>query len=300
MALGDLLSGILGGSAGKEDMKTATGLSREALEQLKKLYVPTVEEQKVLLQNPELAGLLDPSQVNGSALEGVSTDPRLKQAQMRALEELSGLSHQGLGAEDRAAYNQLQRQAAGQAQAENAQVLQNAAARGTLDSGSTLMAQLMAGQTAANRSQQGGEQIAAQAAQARRQALGQYSDLSNNMANQDFAQKAQVGSAKDTINQFNAQNKQSAGQFNITNQQNIANQKASNANQQEIYNKQLLQQKFQNDLSKATGVAGQQNNLAGMYSQQGQNAANGQAQMTGAIVGGAASVGSAYAGKKPA
>lgn len=300
MALGDLLSGILGGSAGKDDMKTATGLSREALDQLKRLYVPTVEEQQVILQNPELAGLLDPSQVQQSGLEGISTDPRLKQAQMRALEELSGLSHQGLGAEDRAAYNQLQRESAGQAQAQNAQVLQNAAARGTLDSGSTLMAQLMAGQTAANRSQQGGEQIAAQASQARRQALGQYADLSNNMANQDFSQKAQVGSAKDTINQFNAQNKQSAGQFNLTNQQNIANQKASNANQQEIYNKQLLQQKFQNDLSKATGVAGQQNNLAGMYSQQGTNAANGQAQMTGAVVGGLANVGSAYAGKKPA
>lgn len=294
--LGDLLGGILGGSAGKGDIAKATGLSREAMEQLKNLYVPTVSEQRVALTNPELAGLLEAAQVDGSALEGVSTDPRLKNAQMRALEELSGLSQQGLGAEDRAAYNQLQRQSAAQAQAENAQVLQNAAARGTLDSGSTLMAQLLAGQSAANRTQQGGEQLAAQASQARRQALGQYADLSSNLANTDFAQKAQVGSAKDTINQFNAQNRMGAGQFNLNNQQNIANQKASNANQQEIYNKQLLQQKFQNDLSKATGVAGQQNNLANMYAQQGANAAQGQSQMTGSLIGLAGTIGGAMVG----
>lgn len=298
MALGDLISGIFGGSAGKDDMKNAAGLSREAVEQLKNIYVPTVEEQQIILQNPELAGLLNAETIDRSGLEGISTDPRLRQAQMRALEELSGLASTGLGAQDIAAFNQLQRQSASQAQAEQEQALQNAAARGTLDSGSTLMAQLLSGQQAANRTQQGGEQLAAQAAQARRDALAQYSNLSNNMANQDFAQKAQIGNARDTINQFNAQQRTGAGQFNLTNKQNINNQKASNANQQEIYNKQLLQQKFNNDVTKATGVANQQNNLANIYSQQGQAAAQGQAQMTGSLIGGAASVGAAYAGKK--
>lgn len=298
--LGDLLSGVLGGSAGKDEMKESLGLSREAMQTLKNTYVPTVEEQKILLQNPELAGLLEAAQVGQSQLENVSVDPRMRQAQMKALDELAGLSQTGLGAEDRAAFNQLQRESAAQAQAQNAAVLQNAAQRGTVDSGSTVMAQLMAGQQAANRLQQGGEQQAAQASQARRAALGQYADLSNSMANTDFAQKAQVGNAKDAINQFNAQNKMSAGQFNLNNQQNIANQKASNANQQEIYNQQLKQQKFQNDLSKATGVAGQQNNMAAALNAQGQAAAQGQAQLTGSLLGGAASIGSAYAGKKPA
>ena len=298
MGLGDFLSGILGGSAGKDEMSKATGLSQQAIDQLKNIYVPTVEEQKVLLQNPELAGLMDNNTIDGTALEGVSTDPRLKQAQMKALEQLSGLASQGLGAEDRAAYNQLQRESAAQAQAQNQQALQNAAARGTLDSGSTLMAQLLAGQNAASRSQQGGEQLAAQAAQARRDALSQYANMSNNIANQDFAQRAQIANAKDTINQFNSQQKTGAQQFNLTNQQNINNQKASNANQQEMYNKGLIQQKFQNDYQKAGGVAGQQNNLANMYAQQGQAAAQGQAQMTGSLIGAGASLGSAYAGKK--
>jgi hypothetical protein len=293
MALGDLLSGILGGSAGKEDMKQGIGMSKEALEQLQNVYVPTIEEQKIILQNPELAALLEAGVIDGSALAGISTDPRLKQAQHSALEELAGLSQTGLGAQDIAALKQIQRSTAGQAQAQNAATLQNAAATGTLDSGTNVMAQLMAGQQAANRAQTQGEAQAAQAAEARRQALAQYGQMSGNMANQDFNQKAQIANAKDNINQFNAQNKQAAGQFNITNQQNLNNQKASNANQQEIYNKQLIQQKFQNDVQKAGGVASQMNNVGQMYSQQGQNAANGQAQMTGAIIGGAASIGAA-------
>lgn len=293
-----MISGILGGSAGKDDMERATGLSREAVEQLKRLYVPTVEEQKILLQNPELAGLLEAEQMSGTALDEVSVDPRMRQAQMRALEELSGLSQTGLGAQDIAAYNQLQRQSAAQAQAEQEQALQQAAARGTLDSGSNVMAQLLAGQQAANRSQQGGEQLAAQAAQARRDALSQYANMASGMSNQDFSQKAQIANAQDTINQFNAQQRTGAGQFNLTNKQNLANQRASNANQQEIYNQQLKQQKFQNDLSKATGIAGQQNNLANVYASQGQAAAQGQSQLMGSLLGAGASIGGAFAAKK--
>jgi hypothetical protein len=118
------------------------------------------------------------------------------------------------------------------------------------------------------------------------------------MANQDFSQKAQVANARDNISQFNAQNKQATGQFNINNQQNLNNTKASNANQQEIYNKQLIQQRFNNDVTKAGGVAQQQNNLANVYNTQGTNAANGQAQMNGAVIGAGADIGAAYAGKK--
>lgn len=298
MALSDILSSVLGGSAGKSDMKEATGLSREAVEQLKSLYVPTVEEQKILLQNPELAGLLDAEQLGPSALEEVSTDPRLKNAQLKALEELSGLSETGLGAEDKAAFNQLRRQSASEAQAQNAAVLQNAAAQGTLDSGNTLMAQLMSGQQAANRDAQGADAIAANAASARRAALGQYADMSSSMANQDFNQRAQVASARDTISQFNAQNRQGVNQYNLGNQQNINNQKATNANQQEMYNKGLVQQKFQNELAKAGGAANATQNLANMYSQQGQAAAQGQADMTSGLLKTGANLGAAYMNNK--
>lgn len=298
MALSDLLGGILGGNAGKEEMGQSTSMAKQAVEQMRALKIPEIEIQKIILQNPELAGMLEAEQVDGSALEQVSVDPRMRQAQMKALEELSGLAQQGLGAEDRAAFNQLQRESAAQAQAQSQQVLQNAAARGTLDSGSTVMAQLMAGQGAANRSQQAGEEMAAQAAAARRAALGQYAGMSSDMANQNFSQKAQVANARDNISQFNAQQRTGANQTNLQNKQNIENQRASNANQQEIYNKQLIQQKYQNEVQKAGGVAQQMNNLGNIYAGQGQAAAQGQAQMMGSLVGAGSSIGAAYAGKK--
>lgn len=293
MGLGDILSGVLGGSAGKDDMKTSLGLSREALEELQRLYVPTVAEQEVALSAPELAGLLEAEQLGQSELAGISNDPRLKNAQMKALEELAGLSQTGLGVDDQAAFNQLRRQAGAETQAQNASILSNAAAHGTLDSGNALQAQLMSVQNQANKLQSGGEAQAATAAQARRQALGQYADMSTNMANTDFNQKAGVASAKDSINKFNNQNRQDVNQYNLGNKQNIANTTADTKNKQELYNKGLIQQRFQNNLSKSTGVAGQTNNLANQYAQQGQAAAQGQAAMTSGLLGTAGTIGGA-------
>lgn len=298
MALSDMLGSILGNDAGKDEMEKSLGISREALEELKKLYVPTVEEQKIQLTNPELVGLLGAEQLGESAMAGVSVDPRMRNAQMKALEELSGLSEQGLGLEDQAAFNQLRRQAGAEAQAQQASILQNAAAQGTLDSGNTLMAQLNASQSQANRLQQGAESQAAEAAAARRAALQAYANQGNTMAQQDYGQKSNAASAKDAISKFNTQNRQDVNQYNLGNRQSIANQANANANQQEMYNKGLIQQKFQNDTTKATGVAGQTNNLANTYAQQGQAAAQGQAAMNSALLGTAGSVAGAYAGKK--
>lgn len=295
--LGDMLGGLLGGSAGKDEMAESLGLSKEAVQQMKNLYVPTTQEQEVSLISPELVGLLQAEQQGDSALAGVSVDPRMKNAQMKALEQMAGLSQQGLGAEDQQAFNQLRKQAGAEASAANAATLQNAAAQGTLDSGNVLMSQLMAGQQQANRLQESGAEQAAQASAARRQALGMYAQQGNSVAQQDYLQKAQAGSAKDAISKFNAQNRQDVNASNLANQQTIANTKAANQNQQTLYNKGLIQQKFGNELAKAGGVASQQNNLAGQYAAQGQAKAQGQANMTSGLINAGAQLGAtAFAG----
>jgi hypothetical protein len=296
MGLGDLVGSVLGGSAGKGDMKEGLALSREAAEQMKRLRVPTVAEQEVSLLSPELVGLLQAEQLGHSELAGVSADPRMRNAQMKALEQLAGLSQTGLGVEDQYAFDQLKKQAAAEGQAQQAAILQNAAAQGTLDSGNALMAQLNAGQQQANRLSQSGAQQAAAAAAARRQALGMYADQANSLSQQDYSQRANAASAKDAIAQFNAQNRQGVNASNLANQQAIANQKAATQNQQQMYNKGLIQQKFQNEYQKAGGTASQLNNLAGQYSAQGQAAAQGQANMVGGLIGGAATLGSGYMG----
>jgi hypothetical protein len=300
MAIGDLLSGLLGGSAGKSEMEKATQLQRDAIARLEAIGIPTIEAQKIALETPELVDTLEAEVLGPSAMENVRVDPRLRQAQMSALEQMSGLADRGLGAEDRAAFNELRRSASGQAQAQAQAVLQNAAAQGTLDSGATLAAQLAAGQSSADRMSQEGDRLAAQASAARRQALMSKADMASQLGQQNFNQQASAAQARDAISQFNTQNRQNVAGTNLANRQSIENQRAATRNQQEMYNKGLQQQDFQNRMAKATGVTGQMGNLANTYAQQGQAAAQGQANMTTGLLGTAASLGSAYIGAKGA
>lgn len=271
-------------NAGKSDMKKANQLMQEAVAKLEAVGIPTVEAQKIALQDPELVGLLEAEQLQESQMEGVRQDPRLREAQLSALEEMSGLAKTGLGAEDRAAFNELRRSAANEAQAQNASVLQNAAASGTLDSGSSLIAQLNSGQSAANRMSSEGDRLAANAAAARREALSQKANLATQLGSQDFSQKSQIAQAQDAINKFNSQNRQDVNSQNLNSRQNISNQSTANRNQEQMHNKALIQQKFQNDIQKAGGVATATQGLANNYAQQGQAAAQGAANLNAGLI----------------
>jgi hypothetical protein len=285
-------------NAGKSEMSDATALMRDNIARLEAIGIPTIEAQKIALQSPELVGLLEAEQLGPSAMQGVQEDPRLKAAQLSALDEISGLAQTGLGAEDRAALNEVRRQAAGMAQAQKATTLQQMQERGMGDSGANLIAQLQSGQAAADMAAQQGDRLAAQAASARRQALGQQGSMASQMSQQQLALAGQKASAADTIAQFNAQNRQGVAAQNLTSRQNIANQQAANKNQQELYNKGLIQQQFQNEMARATGVTGQQSNLANLYGQQAASAQQAQQAQTGALLNLGGTLGAAALTKK--
>ena len=269
-----------GGDAGKSEMEKANKLMQDNIARLEAIGIPTIEAQKIALQAPELVGELQAEFLGPSAFQGVQEDPRLKSAQLSALEEMTQIAKTGLGAEDRAALNEIRRQASGMAQAQKATTLQQMQERGLGDSGANLVSQLLSGQLAADMASQQGDRLASQAASARRQALGQQASMASQMSQQQLALAGQKASAADVINQFNTQNKQNV------NAQDIAKQTAATRNQQEMYNKGLIQQEFQNRMAKATGVTGAQSNLAGMYGQQGAATAQGQATQNAAILGG--------------
>jgi hypothetical protein len=273
-------------NAGKSEMKEANKLMRDNVARLEAIGIPTIEAQQIALSSPELVGVLEAEALGPSRFEQVTMDPRLQAAQMAALEDVSGLAKTGLGAEDIAALNQIRRQAAGMAQAQKATTLQQMQERGLGDSGASLVAQLQAGQAASDMAAQQGDRLAAEAAAARRQALGQQASMASQMSQQQLALAGQKASAADVINQFNTQNRQNVAAQNLAARQNIANQQAATKNQQELYNKGLIQQQFQNQMAKATGVTGAQTNLASMYGQQAGAAAQGQASQNAAILGG--------------
>ncbi len=54
MAIGDMLSGLLGGSAGKGEMEKATKLQKDSIARLEALGIPSIEAQRIALEAPEL------------------------------------------------------------------------------------------------------------------------------------------------------------------------------------------------------------------------------------------------------
>jgi hypothetical protein len=280
-------------TAGKSEMKESNRILRDNVARLEAIGVPTIEAQKIALETPELVGLLEAEQLGPSAVENIAFDPRLREAQLSALDDMRGLSETGLGAEDLAALDQIKRSSLGQAEAQKQSVLADAAARGMMDSGSALAAQLSAGQAAADRVSQQGMQQAAQAAQARRAAIGDVANMASRASAEDLGLKTQQASARDTIAQFNAQNRQGVNASNLASRQSIENQRAGNVNQAEMYNKGLIQQKFQNEMSKATGVTGANSNLAGNLQNQASAAQQAQQAQTSAILNAGTSIASA-------
>jgi hypothetical protein len=271
-------------------MKQATGLTREQMKRLEAIDLPDTEKMKIALENPELIGLLEAEQLGPSALEDITTDPRLKADMMSALEGLRERSQTGLTEQDKFAMEELMGQVGAQEKSQRASIEQEMARRGTQDSGTALMANLQGSAGGANNARQQAMQMAAQGQQQRMAALQGLGQQSSQMQQQDFAQQGQVASARDAIAQANAMNRQGVSQQNLAARQNIENQRANLANQQQMYNKGLYQQQFQNELSKAGAQGQATGNLAGMYSQQ----AGAQAQADAATMGSLANLGGAF------
>lgn len=285
-------------NAGKSEMAESNKLMRDNVAKLEAIGIPTIEAQKIALQNPELVEPLVAEQMGASQMQDVQMDPRLQAAQRAALDEMTGLGQTGLGAEDKAAFNQMRRQAAGAAEAQQASTLQEMASRGMLDSGANLAAQLQAGQSQADRMSQEGDRLAASAAEARRAALGQQANMASQMSAADIGLKTGKASAADTIAQFNTQQRAQTGAANQGYKIDRATQLANLRNQEEVANKGLTQQQFQNKIQKAGGVAQQQASMAGNLQQQAAGAQQAQQAQTGAILNLAGTLGAAGMSKK--
>lgn len=292
------MSGLFGGNAGKSEAKEANSILRQNVARLEALNIPTIEAQKIALTDPELIDRLEAEQLSGSALENIQFDPRLRASGLQALAGTEELARTGMGAEDKAALAEILRQASGQAQAQKESILQAEQAAGRGDSGSALVAQLQAGQAAADRASQQGLQVAANAAAARRNALAQQGNMASQLSAADIGLRTQAGSAKDAIAQFNAQARTGVNAANQAQAINRANQIAANRNQEEIANKGLIQQKFQNEVQKAGGVAQASGQVAANLQNQAQAAQSAQQAQQAALIGAATSAGSAYLAKK--
>lgn len=288
------------GSGGRDDNQAALEAVKNVPLPVLREYYPELYKQVVTL-NPELETAVD---LGPSAMEGVSTDPSLRQAQLKALETLQEIGDAGgRDAKFLADASRLENDINTNLQGQQGAIMQNMATRGMSGGMSELVSRNMAAQNASNQQAQMAMDLNAQAQQRALDAIMQSGQLGGQMQAQDFSQQAQKAQAKDAISRFNAQNQQqvisnnvnaknNAQTWNANTAQNTANQNVGVGNEAKQYNLGLAQQNFNNQMAKATGVANQYNNIA--------NAKDRDRAEDKGFVGGLIGAGAQYyGGKKP-
>lgn len=256
----------------------AMSLINQSVTDLKAIGVPDADALKISLQKYSSAGLLTPEMEQNilqdpSQLNGISTDPRLADAQSNALDSLRQVGQGGFTLADKAALQKSLDAANTQEKGNRDAILQNAAEKGASTGGGTLAAELMGNQGGATLANNAALTTAGTGYDRALQALQAGGQLAGQQQSTQFGQKAQVASAQDAINAMNTQAKQatqgynvgaanSAQQYNLNNAQNISNANTGVANQQAKDNSQAVQQAYQDSLAKGQALAGARSGAA--------------------------------------
>jgi hypothetical protein len=295
--------GIVNFFANQSAAEKAKLLADENFKRWMDIQIPNPEDQKLVFKQLTSAGVLDPrlEQVftqAPSAMNQVRADPLTQTAQLNALRSLQDRGFDGgLSLQDQAMIQDAQTQNQNQARGNSAAIMQNLAQRGASNSGFGVAAQLSNAQNAANQNASSGLNIAAAAQQRALDAIQGAGTMAGSMQAADLGQKNAVAKSNDIINNFNVQNAQGAQQRNIgylnaaqagnlSNAQRIGDANVGLYNDQDKYNKELLQQQFNNKTTQVQGANNAANGQAAAALQQGQNLGN-FATNTANMVGGA-------------
>lgn len=261
--LADILSG---GATWK-----ANDALNSASQRFQNVDLPSLDEMRVQLERAVVAGEMTPEEANlflqeQSDLANFAQDPRLKQAQISALEGLGEVAEGGLNDTDRAALSQIASEERTAEKGQRDAILQQADMRGAGGSGLELAQQLLNQQQSAQRQSQRDTDVAGMAQQRALQAMIQSGQLAGQIGQQDLNQASTIAQAKDAINRFNTQARQQTDQRNVdarnqaqaanlANRQQVSNLNTGIANQERGQNASNVQQQFQNQMSKAGGQA---------------------------------------------
>jgi len=260
------MSVLFGSSNAGEDTSTA------AIQALSDVKLPDIESMKLNLEQQVSQGIITPEEAQlylqeASKMADINVDPSLYAAQKEALGGYQDIiANKGLDATAQAQLGQIATQEQTQSRGAREAILQNAQARGVGGSGIELASQMQAQQASAGQQAQRDMDVAANAQQRALQALQASGQLGGQMQSQQFSQQAQQAQAQDAINAFNTKNRQEvenlkvqnrniAQATNLANAQSISDKNIDIRNKQQQFNKNLPQQQFQNEITRAGGVA---------------------------------------------
>jgi len=297
-------------TGGKSD--AAADAMKRAESYFSGLQSPTVQQ----LTLPELeryvqAGLITPAQAQAylqdrNAFEDMNVPQTGTDAQIQALNQLSSVADagpEGTPMQQAQMANTLSKMNASVGGQRGA--IENAmAARGTPRA---LIQAALSSQALGQDAQQAHlDAVNSQAAayQNALNAMAQGGALGGQLQGQQNQQANTVAQAANAMQQFNAQNQQSASEANagrtqqanignLSNKQDLSNKNVSNSNYRTQYNTNLPQQVYDNQLKKAMGQAGAAENIGKLYQEQGKQNAG----LVGGIINtGATVLGGMYGG----
>lgn len=304
-----VVAGAIGSIASAGDRREQKKMIKRAMKELEKVGVPPDLSGPLLLQEFERTGIYTPeleedlsSSMEESAVSKIQEDPELRKAQLDALTSMQSRGKVGLSAEDRAALNQVRNEVQRDAEAKRQQVLQSMQARGMGGSGASLVAQLQAGQDAAELASQQSDSTMAQAQQRALQAIGESSNIASGMRGQDFTANQARAQAIDERNRFLAENSiarqqrnvsslNDAQRLNLEEQQRIAEINAAQANAEVQRQNQAKRDLFQDKFELAQAKANARLGAASAAGQRAQSTAQGIANIGTGIASGLAAYG---------
>lgn len=285
--VGSLIAGGIGAIQNASAQDRAAMLQNKAVQQWLDVNIPNPNEQKVALQRFVQQGELHPAIEQGlkqaqTELSKITPDAGLRDTRLRAL---SALEQQGYGGEqvqDAAARQKGLIEAGAANRGHQQAIVSDLARRGQLGSGLELSSRLQTAQGDADRNASNALDIEGQRRNRMLQSIEAAGGLAGDIQNQDYSMASNRAKAQDAINAFNTQNligtnqrnidrSNAAQKYNLGLKQDIADQNTNVANQEQQYNKNVLQQNFQNQATKAAGMAGQFGQQANLAAQQGAN-----------------------------
>jgi len=257
----------------------------DALKQIKAILPPEISDQIVnwedlrrqdVMPFLQQAGIDIPDSALGDYFDpdkGQATQA-YKDAGTKGLEELRTIAEGGFSAADLASMEDIRRRVATQERGQREAILQGAQQRGVGGSGLEMYSNLMAQQDAADRNALENLMTAARGEERRSGASRAGAELGSGLRGQEFGERRAVDEADRLINQFNAQMKmrkaegdvsreERARMYNLQEDQRIHDINRQKNYEADIRNKDLYQQKFQNQLAKGQAMMGAYGGKAG-------------------------------------
>jgi hypothetical protein len=284
-------SGIANAVSNMSASDRAAALQDKGVQEWLKIHIPDPNEQKIALQRFVQQGELNPKLENAinqnpSEFEKISTSVANRTAQNRALMELENIGDQGgLRLQDKASIQDAMLEGQVKDRANRDAITADMARRGMGGSGFEFASKLQSQQSGADQDSQNRLKIAAEAQDRALQSIEGAGDLATKYRSQDYDEKARAAQAQDAINRFNTQNQQDvasrnvasqnrAQEMNLAEKQKVADSNTNLTNQEQKYNQDLIQQRFENEAKIAAGKTGQYDKMAATEQQKGQALGN--------------------------